>query len=195
MSDPQGSGPQYPHPPPHGYGAPGPGYYQPPPPPKKKRRWGWYIAGGLVLMFLIRRACGPEEPLPAREAREPRAPSPPITIEAPPPATTPPTREQPARPTTKADDDPDNLLWVTKGGGYVGAATREKLDQVMELIVAGDKAAFEKLLARDPSVFIIKPGLKVTVVDTAGTLSSQVKLRPRGELVEFWTVREAIEKR
>jgi len=182
------------YPPPHGYGAPGPGYYQPPPPPpKKKRRWGWYIAGGLVLMFIIRRACGPEDSPPAREARELRAPSPPITIEAPPPGIAPPTRELPARPTTKPDD-PDNLLWVTKGGGYVGAASREKLDQVMDLIVAGDKVAFEKLLARDPSVFIIKPGLKVTVTDTAGTLSSQVKLRPRGELVEFWTVREAIEK-
>lgn len=185
---------QYPHAPPHGYGAPGPSYYQPPP-PRKKRRWGWYIAGGFVLLFLIRRTCGPAEPPLARKARGATRS---VTTERDrgvASATAPPMREQPPqRATTKVDDDPDNLLWLTKGGGYVGAATREKLDQVMDLIVVGDKTAFEKLLARDSIVFLIKPGLKVTLLDRAGTLSSQVKLRACGELVEFWTVREAIEK-
>jgi hypothetical protein len=80
--------------------------------------------------------------------------------------------------------------FVTKDG-YLGALSKARLDQAIELLASGDNTAFDQLLATG-EVFALKSGLQVTVVDHEGFLASVVKVRKRGTLVEFWTVREAL---
>jgi hypothetical protein len=80
--------------------------------------------------------------------------------------------------------------FVTKDG-YLGALSEARLDQVIELLASGGNAAVDRLLATG-EVFALKSGLQVTVVDHEGFLASVVKVRKRGMLVEFWTVREAL---
>jgi len=194
----QAPGPQYPHPPPHGHGAPGPGYYQPPPP--KKKRTGWYIAGGVLLVILFARACGKDTSPPTSSTPDARSKAPASSTMSPLQSAAlaamsaqPRVREEQKRSAAEAEQDRRDLVWITKDG-YIAATTREKMEAAMSLVASGDEAAFAKLLARDPSVFHLKPGLKVNVVESGGLLSGYVKLRARGELVEFWTVREAIEQ-
>lgn len=75
--------------------------------------------------------------------------------------------------------------------GYFGALSEEKLDEAFSLAASNDNAALEELIGTG-AVFQLKGGLEVTVVDREGFLSSKVKLRKRGTLIEFWTVREAL---
>ncbi len=76
----------------------------------------------------------------------------------------------------------------------MGAVSKAKLDQAVALVAQGDAAAFDKMLASDPGVFVLQPGLEVYVADADGVLGSVVKVRKKGTTAEIWTVREAIER-
>lgn len=100
-----------------------------------------------------------------------------------------PTKPVPSAGTQAAEDLPPGTF-VTKEG-YIGALSKERLDQAISLLASRDNAAFDQLLAFR-EVFALKKGLQVTVVDHEGFLASVVKVRKRGTLLEFWTVSEAL---
>ena len=76
-------------------------------------------------------------------------------------------------------------------GGHAAAVSEKFLDKVVDLSVAKDYEALQKLLDSG-LVIILKKGIKVDVVDTK-LFSGKVKIRPFGTNTELWTVIEAIE--
>lgn len=84
----------------------------------------------------------------------------------------------------------DPGVFITKRG-YLAAATKEKLERAVGLV--SDPPALEALLRSDREVFQLGEGIEVVAVDSGGVLSSVVKVRKKGALAEFWTVREALE--
>lgn len=76
-------------------------------------------------------------------------------------------------------------------GGHAAAVSEKLLDRVVDLSVAKDYEALQKLLDSG-LVIILKKGMKVEVVDTK-LFSGKVKIRPFGTNLELWTVIEAIE--
>ena len=76
-------------------------------------------------------------------------------------------------------------------GGHAAAVSEKLLDRVVDLSVAKDYEALQKLLDSG-LVIILKKGIKVEVVDTK-LFSGKVKIRPFGTNLELWTVMEAIE--
>lgn len=78
----------------------------------------------------------------------------------------------------------------TTKSGYWASVSEELLDKAMDYAVAKDYVAIQKLL-NSKLVFELKAGLKVYVVDYQ-LFSGKVKIRPVGETIELWTVKEAI---
>jgi hypothetical protein len=76
-------------------------------------------------------------------------------------------------------------------GGHAAALSESLLDRVVNLSVAKDYEALQKLLDSG-LVIILKKGVKVEVMDTK-LFSGKVKIRPFGTNLELWTVMEAIE--
>jgi len=76
-------------------------------------------------------------------------------------------------------------------GGHAAAVSEKLLDRVVDLSVAKDYEALQKLLDSG-LVIILKKGIKVEVMDTK-LFSGKVKIRPFGSNLELWTVIEAIE--
>lgn len=76
-------------------------------------------------------------------------------------------------------------------GGHAAAVSEKLLDRVIDLSVAKDYEALQKLLDSG-LVIILKKGIKVDVVDTK-LFSGKIKIRPFGTNLELWTVIEAIE--
>jgi hypothetical protein len=83
-------------------------------------------------------------------------------------------------------------VWKTKGG-YIAATNVRNLNRGVEIVASGDKEAFALFVNSTPGVFILRAGLEVSLVETNGMLASEVKVRRRGTLQEFWTVREALD--
>lgn len=77
--------------------------------------------------------------------------------------------------------------------GYLAALTEELLDKVTEYSINGDSEAVANLAATG-TVIMLKPGLRVFRVDSSGFLGSKVKIRPKGQNIEVWTVMEAISR-
>ena len=100
----------------------------------------------------------------------------------------------PTKPTSAVRTKPEEEIppgtFVTKDG-YIGALSKDRLDEAISLLASRDNTAFDQLLATG-EVFALKSGLQVTVVDHEGFLASVVKVRKRGTLLAFWTVREAL---
>lgn len=78
---------------------------------------------------------------------------------------------------------------VTKAD-YFAALSEEKLDKINELIASGDKEAVRRYMAENRDVFITKAGVKVHIVKTR--LTGKVRVRVKGDTLEFWTVIEAV---
>jgi len=76
-------------------------------------------------------------------------------------------------------------------GGHAAAVSEKLLDRVVDLSVAKDYEALQKLLDSG-LVIILKKGIKIDVLDTK-LFSGKVKIRPFGTNLELWTVIEAIE--
>lgn len=140
---------------------------------------------GTMVLVLGYAVCGRSKPEPVVVVAPP-----PRHVEAPPPAVT---VELPTATSPRREAAPGIPLWHTKAD-YVAASTREQLDKATQLVVEGDREAFAQYVEHTPGVVMLRAGIEVTVVDSGGMLSSVVKLRQRGTLTEFWTVREAIER-
>jgi hypothetical protein len=163
-----------------------PPFNQPPPlkPPVPAWKTWAMIAGavavGSIGLIVVGSALPkPKPPPPAEEA-----PPPPRRPLSRPPLVTSTAEPEPAA------DRPVGVFRTKKG--YLGARTRAKLDQVLDL-AARDVPALDVLLRTDPTVFAIQEGLEVEIVDADGALSGVVQVRKRGTTATFWTVREALE--
>ena len=82
-------------------------------------------------------------------------------------------------------------LYTTKSG-HLAAIYLDDLDRALSYRADGDIEAI-KTLAASNRVFILKPGLKVFLVDVK-MFSGVVKIRLQGMDFEVWTTLEAIEK-
>ncbi len=79
--------------------------------------------------------------------------------------------------------------WTTKEG-YVAALSLYNLEKAVEYASNKDFEAFKKVHEAN-RVFVIKKGLRVYIVERSGL--GYIKIRPEGETVELWTLREAVE--
>ena len=88
----------------------------------------------------------------------------------------------------------DDPRFVVKDGRWLACTDKELMEQASDLIAQGDKEALTELIQSNPSKFVIlKPGLKVHLVDTA-LMSGLVQVRTPGAARKVWTVREAIDR-
>lgn len=79
--------------------------------------------------------------------------------------------------------------YVTKSG-YLAALTEEELDRAVRYAVDHDEAALKQLVGTG-TVFVLKAGLRVVLVDTH-LFGGKAKIRPRGQMLEVWVPMEAI---
>lgn len=79
-------------------------------------------------------------------------------------------------------------IYITKS--YFASPYEDVLDKAVQYAVAHDEAALKKLMQQG-TLFILKPGLEVYLVESR-IFSGKVKIRPRGQTFELWTVSEAI---
>lgn len=78
--------------------------------------------------------------------------------------------------------------------GFFGCSSRDYFQKLVGFASQRDTAAFEQgLLAGfiSGACVKLKAGEEVFVADTA-LLSGLIKVRPRGQVTEFWTVMEAV---
>lgn len=76
--------------------------------------------------------------------------------------------------------------------GYLASPSEEDLGKAIRYLVDKDDDALATILASG-SVFKLKSGILVSIVETK-VLSGKVKIRPRGQTLEFWTNTEAIKR-
>lgn len=93
---------------------------------------------------------------------------------------------------TPAQSAPTPDVYVTKPG-YLACPSLGKMKKLMDFLVADDLVAAERYMQQNPDIIELKTGLEVHVTDSSGI--GWVKIRPRGHLIEVWTVREAIDRR
>ena len=82
---------------------------------------------------------------------------------------------------------------VVQGDYWWGAATTELFDKLMRYSVQKDEVAFNRLMAAGLSTGMttyFKNGEELFLTDTA-IFSGKMKVRRKGETVEYWTVIEA----
>ena len=78
----------------------------------------------------------------------------------------------------------------TTVGGYLASPSQELLEKAVSYAAVNDAAALQKLMATG-LVIQLKGGLEVHIADTK-IFKGLVKIRPRGQTIELWTVAEAI---
>jgi hypothetical protein len=78
----------------------------------------------------------------------------------------------------------------TTVGGYLASPSQETLEKAISYVVDKDEAAFKKIMAGG-LVLSLEAGLDVQIVDTK-IFKGLVKIRPRGQTIELWTVSEAV---
>ena len=82
--------------------------------------------------------------------------------------------------------------WTTKGGS-VASLYLLYLDKAGEYAYHKDHVAFKSLYDSD-KIIILKKGISVYIVDQSEYKGIEyVKIRPKGQTVEIWTLRKAIE--
>lgn len=167
-----------------------PPFNQPPPlkPPVPAWKTGAMIAGAVVVGMLglgVLLSILPSPPPSSSVTAGEETPPPPRR-----PLSRPPLVTSTAEPEPAAADRPVGVFRTKRG--YLGARTRAKLDQVLDL-AARDVPALDLVLRTDPAVFAIQEGIEVEIVDADGTLSGVAQVRKRGTTATFWTVREALE--
>jgi hypothetical protein len=81
-------------------------------------------------------------------------------------------------------------LQYTKSG-YLASVSEELLHKAVSYAVNEDEVALQKLLDTQ-YVFWLKAGVPVYIEDIK-VFSGTVKIRPKGETVEVWTLYEAVE--
>jgi len=84
------------------------------------------------------------------------------------------------------------LSAATTVGGYLASPSKELLEKATSYAVAKDEAALKKLM-EGGMVISLKAGIDIEIVETK-LFSGLVKIRPRGETLELWTVIEAVKQ-
>lgn len=79
----------------------------------------------------------------------------------------------------------------TTNEGYFATLTEKDLERAIRYLVENDNEALMAMVKQDRLV-VLKPGLKVYLVKSAGLFASKVKIRPQGTTLELWTTTEAI---
>ena len=110
----------------------------------------------------------------------------------PPKKITPPAPVRPTPPPRPKPVAPAFSGYVTVKG-YWASTSKAKIEKLIDLLASGDYDAADLYTKLNPDVFMLKAGLKVHLVDSTW-LGSLVKIRPNGQLIEIWTVKEAIGK-
>jgi len=80
------------------------------------------------------------------------------------------------------------------GSSWVGCKNREELEKLSEYAHQHDEVAFKKLLARDLAngeCRYMKNGETVYITDVS--ILGYTKVRPRGEIDEYWVLTQALE--
>ena len=73
---------------------------------------------------------------------------------------------------------------------FMASISKPILEKAYGYIWDKDSAAFEKVF-KTGLVIILKPGLRVYVVES--DWGGYIKIRPKGNTLELWTLREAVE--
>jgi hypothetical protein len=81
-------------------------------------------------------------------------------------------------------------VFVTKEG-YVAAATKEDYDEATTYATQGDKEAFAQMVDSG-RIVTLDPHREVYIMEHAGFLGAEVKIRPKGERITVWTTIEAL---
>ncbi len=97
----------------------------------------------------------------------------------------------PSDPDCKVKEVPPNVFHTKPG--YFAAVTKPLLDRGISIAASGDDLALARYLV-SPGVIQLDRGTEVIAVESGGILSGTVKFRRRGEITEYWTVREALER-
>ena len=95
-------------------------------------------------------------------------------------------------PVQKTDVSPGTK--VVTGNNHFGCTSKESYQKLLGFVVDHDKAAFEQGLSAGISTglcTVFHSGEAVSLSDTA-VFSGIVKLRRKGETVEYWTTMEAV---
>ena len=79
---------------------------------------------------------------------------------------------------------------ATTTGDYLASPSKEILEKAISYCVAKDFEALQKLMDAK-LVFMLKSGVEVEIVETK-VFSGLVKIRPRGQTIELWTVIEGV---
>lgn len=77
--------------------------------------------------------------------------------------------------------------------GYPITTSQAHLDKLVDFAASGDKEAWVQYVRENPGVQMLEGGQKVYVEETED-LGSIIKIRPKGETIGVWTVREAIQQ-
>ncbi len=100
---------------------------------------------------------------------------------------------------TLVPTDPDCMVKETAPNvfhtktGYFAAVSKALLERGIAIAASGDDQALARYLV-SPGIIQLDRGTEVIAVESGGVFSGTVKFRRRGELAEYWTVREALEK-
>ncbi len=97
----------------------------------------------------------------------------------------------PADPDCVAKEAAPNVFHTKTG--YFAAVSKALLERGIAVAASGDDQALARYLV-SPGVIRLDSGTEVVVVESGGILSGTVKFRKRGEIMEYWTVREALER-
>ena len=79
--------------------------------------------------------------------------------------------------------------FVTKDG-YYASISEQALQKFIEYLSHDDREACNQLV-KSKLVFQMKSGMKVYIVESRGIFGF-IKIRPKGQTIEVWTVRSAI---
>ena len=78
---------------------------------------------------------------------------------------------------------------ATTNGGYVACRSLQWYEDMVSFTAAGDRASFQAYVDTDKCISVGK-GLKITVVDLIGLLSTKVEFVFRG--IHLWAATESI---
>lgn len=76
-------------------------------------------------------------------------------------------------------------------GGYLASPSKDALQMAIRYATQNDEAAVSQMV-NSGQVIWLKAGLDVHIVESGGTFSGMVKIRPHGSTMELWTVSEAV---
>ena len=90
----------------------------------------------------------------------------------------------------------DGGIEIDSDNPWPACVSREHVEKLVDLSVSGDNEASARMLLAltiDGQCILLERGMRVFVTD-ASFFSGLVKIRPKGDFYEYWTVKEAVLK-